>query len=82
MKEKDISNIISNAINEIVNNYVLFKIDLSKINSDVRFFYDINEEKGIYTKSPINANNIVSKTYIYAKSSDKLSSNLGNNNLK
>lgn len=64
-----------NNIPNLSNKYVLFKIDLSKINSDVRFFYDINEEKGMYTKTPINANAIMSKTYIYAQNQDKLPSN-------
>lgn len=35
------------------NEYTLFKIDLSKLDNSIRFFYDINEKKGLYTKQSI-----------------------------
>ncbi|MGM9746445.1 MAG: hypothetical protein ACI30H_05765, partial [Paludibacteraceae bacterium] len=44
-KNKDIDN--------LTNEYTLFTLDLSLIKNDIRFFYDINEPKGAYTKQPI-----------------------------
>lgn len=34
-------------------NYTIFYIALNCLNDTIRFYYDINEPKGIYTKSPI-----------------------------
>ena len=49
--------------NKIVNNlltflYTLFTFDLEKMKYSIRFFYDINEPKGIYTKTSTPARRI------------------------
>ena len=60
-------------IQNLSNIYVLFKIDLEKVNKDVRFFYDINEAKGLYTTKPINADAIFAVKNITANETiDKL----------
>lgn len=48
--------------------YTLFKIDLSLTGKDVRFFYDINEKKGLYTKTAIQSEAIVGKSHVTALS--------------
>lgn len=59
MKKVGISNFSSN--------YTLYKIDISLMSKDIRFFYDINEEKGLYTNVPIPSSAIIGKTQIIAK---------------
>ena len=52
--------------------YTLFKFDLSKIDNDIRFFFDINEEKGLFVTEHISANAIVDKSQVIAQENDKL----------
>jgi hypothetical protein len=60
-------------IPNLSNIYTLFEIDLAKVDKDVRFFYDINEKKGLYTKQPINADAITELRQVEAKKvGDKL----------
>ena len=35
-------------------NYILLKIDISKLNNDNKFYYDPNSSIGIYTEDKIN----------------------------
>lgn len=55
--------------------YTLFKFDLNKLESNFRFFYDINEPKGIYTKSNVPPSAIVEMKTIIAKTSSLLQLN-------
>ena len=52
--------------------YSLFTFDLTKMGGDFRFFYDINEPKGIYTKVPIPPSYIKKVEHITADSSDRI----------
>lgn len=55
-------------IENLTNEYTLFKIDLSSLDNKIRFFYDINEKHGLYTKMDIPATAIVGKKHVYANS--------------
>ncbi|MBO7561656.1 MAG: hypothetical protein J6T04_02070 [Bacteroidales bacterium] len=59
-------------INGLTPEYSLFAFDLSKMGNDFRFFYDINEPKGLYTKIPIPPTYIVQVKHISAESTDKI----------
>ena len=54
----------------VSNKYTLFKVDLNLIPKSIRFFYDINEPKGIYTTQPVPPSAIVEKTYYNAAETD------------
>ena len=47
--------------------YTLFTIDLNSIPNSTRFYYDINEPKGLYTKQPISPSCIIDKKDIKAR---------------
>ena len=55
-------------IENLTNEYTLFKIDLNSLDKNIRFFYDINEKHGLYTKMDIPASAIVGKKHVYANS--------------
>ena len=52
--------------------YTLFTFDLDKMGYKIRFFQDINEPKGLYTKVNIPPKYISSRENIIAQSNDKL----------
>lgn len=52
--------------------YTLFTFDLDKMGYKIRFFQDINEPKGLYTKVNISPQYISSRENIIAQSNDKL----------
>ena len=55
----------------VSNKYTLFKVDLNLIPKNIRFFYDINEPKGVYTTQPVPPSAIVEKTYYTATETEK-----------
>lgn len=62
-------------IDGLTPSYTLFKFDLNKLDRTFRFFYDINEPKGIYTKSNVPPSAIVEVKTITAKTSSPLQLN-------
>ena len=59
-------------IRNLTPNYTLFTFDLTKMGNEIRFFYDINEPKGLYTKVEVPPTHIVKKERIVAQSNDRL----------
>lgn len=59
-------------IPNILPNYTLFTFDLKQMKNDIRFYYDINEPKGLYTKVSISPNFIINIQHITANSNDRL----------
>lgn len=53
-------------------NYTLFIFDLRNMGNDIRFFYDIKEPKGIYTKVSIPSSFIIRSERFIAQSNDRL----------
>lgn len=52
--------------------YTLFSFDLDKMKNTIRFYYDINEPKGLYTKVSIPPSYIIKVQHVTAESNDKL----------
>lgn len=52
--------------------YTLFVFDLSRIDKTFRFFYDINEPNGIYTKLSIPSSAIIDEKKIKANTTDRI----------
>ncbi len=59
-------------IPNLTTEYTIFTFDLTKMDNSFRFFYDINEPKGLYTKTPIPQTFIIKIDHISAESTDKL----------
>lgn len=59
-------------IKDLTPNYTLFTFDLNKMGNDIRFFYDINEPKGLYTKVEIPPTYILKNERITAQTNDKM----------
>lgn len=57
-------------IKDLKPNYTLFTLDVKKMGYDIRFYYDINEPKGIYTKVDIPPKYIIKHENIKAQSDD------------
>ena len=57
-------------IKDLKPDYTLFTLEVQKIGYDIRFYYDINEPKGIYTKVNISPQYIIKHENIKAQSDD------------
>ena len=59
-------------VKDLTPNYTLFTFDLNKMGNNIRFFYDINEPKGLYTKVEIPPAYIIKNERITAQTNDRL----------
>ena len=58
---------ISKHIPNLTPEYSIFTFSIEEMGNEIRFFYDINEPKGLYTKVPIPPKYITSISHITAQ---------------
>lgn len=56
----------------LTNDYSIFIFDLKRMGNNIRFYYDINEPKGLYTKVSIPSDYILKIEHIKANNKDRI----------